>query len=65
MIGHVLRSLLTPALEVKGYILEAVASGEIQTEEEKQVDFVDLLYDSLNYNHYDPMHFIEGCLEIP
>jgi GDP-L-galactose phosphorylase len=53
--------------EVKAYILEAVASGEVQTEEEEQADVVedeDPLH-SLTNNHDAPMHLNEGCLVLP
>jgi len=53
--------------EVKAYILEAVASGEVQTEEEEQADVVedeDPLH-SLKNNHDAPMHLNEGCLVLP
>lgn len=54
--------------EVEAYILEAVASGEVQTEEEEEAAVVeddDPLHHSLKNNHDAPVHLNEGCLVLP
>jgi len=54
--------------EVKDYMLEAAASGEVQTEEEERADVVEdkvPVCDSLKNNHNDPMHMNEGYLILP
>jgi len=54
--------------EVKDYILEAAATGEMQTEEEERDDVVEdevPVYDSLKNNHNAPMHMTEGRPILP
>jgi len=54
--------------EVKDYILEAAATGEMQTEEEERDDVVEdevPVYDSLKNNHNAPMHMTEGRSILP